>query len=105
MRKGAVSLESPLGSLDAVLSPILNVGGVMFPYFRATADAEPICVNISSVLTEAFRCGRCTTVVLVGTENPDIECLSCGATISGGVSTCTKCGWSYEAGPEGNSKG
>jgi hypothetical protein len=43
----------------------------------------------------AFRCAACATVVLCGEHGTDTECMECGAARAPGVTSCTKCGWTY----------
>ncbi len=69
--------------------------------FFKSADAPEVSVLAPNMPHPAYRCPSCGMVV-IGPEaitQPDhsgaSECLSCGAALVSGETTCAHCGWTY----------
>lgn len=90
MTQGEISLETTLADL------ILGGGTLSELRFREP-QRGPVTVLTQSDSKPGFQCETCRHFVIVSDfEFTDSECVVCKAMIPAGVTSCPKCGWTYE---------
>jgi hypothetical protein len=91
MTPGEIILEGTLADM------VMGGGGFSELRFREPAQ-KPVTIMTHSDSKPALTCKTCSFfVILNDPEFTDTECVVCHTGMLGGVTSCPKCGWTYQA--------
>lgn len=89
MTQGEISLEVSLGNLVA------GAGGLSELRFLEP-NHKPVAIMTTSESLPALSCKTCRSFLII--NDPDYtesECVVCHTKMPAGVTSCSKCGWTY----------
>jgi hypothetical protein len=94
MTNGEITLDVPLADL------VIGSGGLSELSFLEPGQ-ERVPIMTTSDRKPGLTCKRCSFFVVINDlKYTETECIVCRTTMPEGVTTCPKCGWTYEVSAE-----
>jgi len=91
MTQGEITLEATLADL------VIGGGGAFMELRFREPMQKPLTIMEQSDSKPALSCKTCGHVLIINDlEYTETECVVCRTAIPAGVTSCPKCGWTYE---------